>query len=126
VVEELFLLEAHKNGQHVDGDGDGDGHGDGGGDGEGHGDGGGDGEGERGGRVDKLPRAAHENNTCEGHDVDGEISMSRNHGRPRVKARADHIVTLSKKRTSIEYAFESGQPSIQATSTRKGILFDLY
>jgi hypothetical protein len=46
VIEERFLLEARKDGQHVDGDGDG------------HGDG--DGEGERGGSMDELPGAACE------------------------------------------------------------------
>jgi hypothetical protein len=70
--------------------------------------------------VDELPRAAGEDDTCEGYDVDGEISMSRNRGRPRVKARAGHIVTPSKKRTSTESASESGQPSIQRTNTQGG------
>jgi hypothetical protein len=96
MVEERFPLEAHKDGQHIDGDG----------------------EGERDGSVDELPRVAREDDTCEGHDVDGEISMSRNRGRPRVKARASHIVTPSKKRISTESASESGQPSKQPTNTR--------
>ena len=112
MVEEHFLLEARKDGQHVDGDGDRDG--------DGHGDGDREGKGERGGSMDELPRVVHEDDTCEGHDVDGEISISRNRGRPRVKARVGRNVTLSKKRTSIKSASKSGQPSNQPTSSRGG------
>ena len=98
MVEEHFLLEACKDGQYVDGDGDG----------------------EKGGSVDELPRAAREDDTCEGHDVDGEISISRNCERPRVKARAGRIVISLKKMTSTECASQSGQPSNQPTSSQGG------
>jgi hypothetical protein len=102
-VDRVVDEDGHR---HVDRDVDGDGHGHGEGRGGGGG-GDGEGEGERGGSMDELPRA--------------DTPMSSNQkSMPRVKVRAGHIVTPSKKRTSTESASESGQPNIQTTSTEGG------
>jgi hypothetical protein len=102
VVEERFLIEAGKDGQH------------------GHGDGDGKVEGEGVGGRDELHSAACEDGGCEGSD-ECDILLSCMKGKsPRVKTRAGCIGTPSKKMTSTTCASSSGQASKQLSSSRGG------
>jgi hypothetical protein len=106
VVDERFLIEVGKEGQHGRGDRDG------------------EVKGEGGGGVDELHSAVREDGGCEGSDGECDIPQSdRQKGKsPRVKTRAGHIGTPSKKmRATTEGASPSGQPSHRPSSNRGGI-----
>ena len=100
VVEERFLIEAGKDEQH------------------GHGDGEVEGEGVDG--RDELHSAAREDGGCEGSD-ECDIPQSCMTGKsPRVKTKAGHIGTPSKKLTSTTCASPSVQASKQPSSNQRG------
>jgi hypothetical protein len=105
MVEERFLIKAHKDEQHAHGDGDGDG----------------EVEGEGGGGVDELHSAAHEDGGCKGSDGECDIHQSCLTSKsPRVKTRAGRSSTPSKKMTSTVCASPSGQASNQPSNSRGG------
>jgi hypothetical protein len=102
VVEECFLIEARKDGQH------------------GHGDGDREVEGEGVGGMDELHSATHEDGGCEGSD-ERDIPQSCLTGKsPRVKTRAGCIGTPLKQMTSTTCASPSGQASNQPSNSRGG------
>jgi hypothetical protein len=73
--------------------------------------------GEGGGRVDEVPRVAREDRDGDGQDEQCENSQARNCKSIRVKTRAAHTVTPSKKLTFIDCA----SPKEQPTTSRGGI-----
>jgi hypothetical protein len=67
--------------------------------------------GEGGGGVDEVPRVAREDGDGKGQDEQCEISQARNCKSLRVKTRATHTVTPSKKMTFTDCASPSEQPT---------------
>ena len=82
--------------------------------------------GEGGGRVDEVPRAAHEDGDGEGQDEQCEISQARNCKSPQVKTRVAHAVTPSKKMTFTDCASPSKQPTTSRGGTHDSIILILF